>query len=1286
MFRKSPLTLGLLAVLLQGQVLAESTDPKRLLVDQGLFWQAQDKPKRAAEVWSKLLLLDAQQPEALYGLGLIAVQDKQLSKAGDYLKRLQALTPTPHQALQLAQDVRLAQPANAQLLAQARQAVDNDERAKADDLYRQALGGQPGQGLVGREYYNNLGFLDNQWPQARAGFERLRQEQPNDPYVALFYAKHQVRREDTREAGIRALQGLAKRQDIGGDADETWRLALTWLGAPNNAQQPLFDAFLASHPNDTEIRDLRAKGRSEAKAGTAGAYQQDPQLARGLKALEKGDQVTAERELSARLKTAPNDADALGGLGVLRQQQDRLAEAQQLLARAVKGGGKAWQKAFDDVRYWSLLQQAEQSRLQGRTAQAREQIQQALRLQPKAPQANLALADLLADSGDGAGAESRYRQVLAAHPDNQQARTGLVAALTQQGKQDQSLRELQQLPAAEQAKLGGLGKLRANLALEQAKRAEQQGDTSAQRAALEEALRNDPNNTWARYGLARLYQDMGAQQEANSLMDGLARAQPDDPDALYTSALFAIEQNNWGKARQLLSDIPAGNRGTQVNQLLRDAEFQQRLQEIKALNQRGSYQEARVFLSRLEPLAQGSPERQSQLASAYAEAKDDQRALTLLRGLIAASPQADPGLTLTYAGVLLQTGHDEEVAVIMRDLQGQALNVQQRRQYDDLLFLYRVRKADKQREQGDLAGAYDTLSPALLQRPQDPLAGAALARMYAANGDLPKALKIYRPLVQRNPRDAQLLIGAADVAAQLRDDSAALNYADQAVSIAPDDPDVLTGAARIYRAQGRTAKAAEVLSKVVGQESRQQTEQFATSTPAREAQNPFARLPRGTAQSVDDVLAPINAPAPARGLPERVASANPGNPFANLDSQGRIDPRAGMSEAAKALSDVRQERSAYVVQGLEVTGNDSEKGLGRMTRVEAPVEASMPVGENRLALRVTPVALYSGRVSGEPASRFGGGPEASATSDDAGVQRDAGVGVAVAFENKPHGLKADIGTTPQGFLYSTAVGGVSMEQPFARHPDLHWSAAVSRRAVTDSVTSFAGSEDNRDGEKLKWGGVSANGGRLELGYDNRKVGTYVYGSLHGLRGNHVENNTRAELGSGVYWYLKNNDTTQFTLGLSLMAMRYQNNQNFYTYGHGGYFSPQSFFALGLPIGWAQRYDRWSVAVKGSVGVQFFNQEGADYYPTDDTLQRDATTALGRDASYEGSSKTGFGYSLAANAEYQMGRNFFLGGQLGLNNAQDYREFKGGMYLRYMFEDQSLPPALPVSPYRSPYSN
>jgi hypothetical protein len=47
----------------------------------------------------------------------------------------------------------------------------------------------------------------------------------------------------------------------------------------------------------------------------------------------------------------------------------------------------------------------------------------------------------------------------------------------------------------------------------------------------------------------------------------------------------------------------------------------------------------------------------------------------------------------------------------------------------------------------------------------------------------------------------------------------------------------------------------------------------------------------------------------------------------------------------------------------------------------------------------------------------------------------------------------------------------------------------------------------------------------------------------------------------------------------------------------------------------------------------------------------------------------------------------VGGTLRLNNSSDFRELNVAMYLRYTLENmQGSFLTLPVSPYRSPYSN
>jgi tetratricopeptide (TPR) repeat protein len=1265
---------------------AQSPTPQTLLVEQGHYWQLHNNPQRAAEVWLKVLLLDPAQVDALYGLGLIGVQQGKPQQAQQYLARLQAIQPPPRQALQLAQDISVAQPQNQQRLEEARRLVDAGERDKATAVFRSLFDGRPPQGTIGREYYNNLAFNQADWAEARGGFQRLQREMPNDSIVALFYAKHLVRHEDSRAEGIRALAALTQRADIAGDADESWRLALTWIGPPNPAQLPLFEAYLKTHPDDVEIRAQMNKGKQQVATTASKEWQPPAEVARGLKALKEGDQATAEQAFQARLKTQPDDADALGGLGVIRQQQHRLAEAEKLLSQATRqNDGSHWQVALNDVRYWSALQQARDAQAKGQAPQAQVLVNQALRLNPNGVNARLALADIQASAGQFDDAQRNYRQILNLRRDDPQALEGLVNVLLKSGKNDEALQLINSLPATGQAKIGQSARLQALRATQLAALAEQRNDLPAARNALQDALRVDPDNIWTRFALARLNLAMGEPQKARDLINAMLQARPDNADALYVSALLSVQMGEWKAAQTTLGRLRPDQRTPDMEALAADVSLNLQLRQAIELGKRGQRQEALTLLDRIQPTANNSPDRTANLASAYVDIGEPTRALALMRGQLQNTTAPSADFILQYAAVLLQTGEDAQVNEILRDLQNRPLNAPARKRFDDLLYRYRIRQADQLRERGNLASAYDTLAPALAQRPGDSAAVAALARMYSANGDTAKSLELYKPLLQRQPNDPQLLLGAANAAVLAQDTAFAEQALQQLLKTESGNPQTLTEAARLYQNMGQTGTATDLLRKAVAIEQnekrRSQSGQLAGSTVAP---NPFAGVsgPRSEV-SRDTLLAAI--PPPVQEMPGSVRSDTPFGidaPSRSQQASNRFEsqlPRAALvsediSPAQLALNKILQERSAYVTQGVSIRSNNSESGLSKLTDVETPLEINIPLDESRLALRVTPVSLNAGSASGEALSRFGSG----AQSDGVGSQKAEGVGLSVAIQRPADGLKADLGTTPLGFKYTTATGGISIDRPVSDSSNVRYGVSVSRRPVTDSVTSFAGTTDKRSGQS--WGGVTANGGRGQLSYDDNEVGAYGYASWHQLLGNHVESNNRSELGSGVYWYLQNATDSKLTVGLSMTGISYANNQDYFTYGHGGYFSPQTFFALGVPVTWAQRTGRLTYQVKGSVGVQHFEQDSADYFPNDKALQ--AASGL----RYEGQNKTGIGYSVAAAAEYKVASNFLLGANLGLDNAHDYQQVSGALSLRYQFEDISGPMSLPVSPYTSPYSN
>jgi len=1297
--RQQTLALAICAALASTAALAApppANSPQALLIEQGYYWQGKNQPDRAQEAWTKVLTLAPEQPDALYGLGLIELQRKRLPAAQGYLARLQALSPLPRQALQLEQDIALSPDDQQQRLEQAREASDADERDKAVALYRQLFNGRQPQGLIAREYYNTLGFATGGWPEARVGLERLRRERPDDEILDLWLALHLARNPASRPEGIRALARLSHNPDIGGNADETWRFALVWLGPPNRDQVSLFQQYLQAHPQDEEIRALMAKGIAQGRGGIG--WQRDPHVARGLKALDAEDMNTAEQEFQARLKDAPSDFDALGGMGIVRQHQKRLSEAESYLVQASKApGGGQWKAALDDVRYWLLLDQAAAAQRSGQLAQASELIEQAIARKPADPAGLTARAGLLVQAGQLPAAESVYRQVLASAPDYPDALNGLIGALARDGKPDEALRLIDGLTPSQQARLSPTIHIRALRNAQLAGLAQRRGDWAGAQKAYQAALADDPGNPWTRFALARVYLHNGQVQMARDLIDELLKRQPNQPDALYTSTLLSAELGEWNKAQATLSRIPAADRSADMNEMDVDVRLHVQTEMAVEIARRGQRQDAWALLARCEPLARGKPERLAVLASAYAEAGNPDQAVRLMAGLMEHTP-ATPDLQLLYAGVLLKADHDSEASDILRQLQGTPMSDSTTRRYEDLVYLYRVKQADELREKNDLVAAYDMLSPALKQRPHDSLAVSSLARMYAASGNVEKARQLYEPLIQGDPHNARLQLGLADVALQGRDFSLAETSAQKALALEPGVPQTLTAAARVYRGIGQSGEAARLLRKAVAIENSQRaTTPYVANTPAAEktvaSDNPFVGLAgqrrQATVLATNSLIPPpvdgadgaatdtVAAVASRKTTPAATVAANP---FQNVYARdGDTAPRTDLSPAQVALNDILQDRTPSVTQGVSVRSNNGEKGLSKLTDVEAPLEATLPVGDgtDSVALRVTPVSLSAGTPGSNAVARFG----ASGT-DTVGSQKANGVGVSVAYRNKDEGIKADAGVSPLGFIYSTPVGGVSVNRPFAGDGNYRYGVSVSRRVVTDSVTSFAGSRDSRTGDK--WGGVTANGVRGELSHDDQQVGVYGYGSAHKLVGNNVESNNRFELGSGVYWYLRNAADSTLTVGLSGSALTYSNNQNFYTYGNGGYFSPQQFLALGVPVTWAQRGERFTYRLKGSVGVQHIGQDSADVFPGHSSLQARATAA--GLSGYDSQSSTGIGYNVSAAGEYRLTSNFVLGAALAADNASDYRQVTAGLYLRYTVEDMTGAMDLPVSPFASPYSN
>jgi len=171
----------------------------------------------------------------------------------------------------------------------------------------------------------------------------------------------------------------------------------------------------------------------------------------------------------------------------------------------------------------------------------------------------------------------------------------------------------------------------------------------------------------------------------------------------------------------------------------------------------------------------------------------------------------------------------------------------------------------------------------------------------------------------------------------------------------------------------------------------------------------------------------------------------------------------------------------------------------------------------------------------------------------------------------------------------------------------------------------------------------------------------------------------------------NEEDERFTIGLGLNTFGFSENLSYFTFGHGGYFSPQRYVSITVPMDYWVKKSKLSYGVSGSFGFQSFKEDANVYFPTSALLQPQAQAAfdqiglLGLSAgvlgpNYGSRSENGFAYNLAGTVEYALSPKVILGGLIGLDNASDFQQFKVGMYLRVYLDQEeegvAAPPLVP----------
>ncbi|MBO7753108.1 BCSC C-terminal domain-containing protein [Burkholderia pseudomallei] len=1242
---------------------APDADAVRALYATARMWANKHRDDLARDALRKALLIAPRDPALLaeHTRILLRVGDAKGARAS--LERLKQAAPGALATRQVDDEYRVATSGReemAQIRLLARSGRGDEAARRIVALFPH---GAPA-GSLGAEYYQIVASAPDGRARAIDALRRAVAADPADADAATVLAKLLNQRDDTRAQANRLAWALVARPDTDRRASlALWRSVLQSAGR-DLAYLDALRAYLTFAPEDDEFRGNAAALEQQRDARLRLA--RDPDYIaqqRGLQALARGDPAAAEPLLARAAAARAGDPDALGGLGLLRLRQGRHDEARALFVRAAAlapDNRAKWVGLAGTARFWGTLAQGRAAAAQGRPDDAQRAARAALALDPQSADAKLLLADSLLARRDWRAAQPLLRALLDARAPSVSAVRSMRTLYEQTGRADAfgPLVDALQSRFATPDDRAALSRLRAEWLAQQADALAAAGQRGPAAQRYEASLRIAPDAPWARFALARLYRDMGLPQLGRAVMDeGLAVS--DAADMRYAAALYRYALDDVAGARAAFAAIADASRTQGMRAFARKLDAEAALADARAALAREDRAAAHAALERARRAAPDDPDMLAAVGAQWIDIGEIERGLAPLRDWIAAHPrEADADVRLRYGDLLGGARRDDALAAWLDTLRrgGAPLDAAQSARLEDQALRLVLRETDDALDRDDYeaaARALDRASPAGKADRRYALEAAELAR---AQGRYDTARAARAPLLARAPDDADAQLALARI---LDDDGAPADalalVRDVLARTPPDDVDTQLSALRRLTALRRARDAAAL------------ADTLRAAYPARA-----------------DVTVAAGRVAQALGRYDDAASLYRLS-LAQERATGIAPRRDGATPAQAAWADLQQRRDPQIEAGWLPAYKSGDEGVSAYRAHQMPVYLQMPYRyDGHAFVHLDAVRLDAGTLdTSDPRAyafdTFATHPALADAAAPGGAlrQRAAGIGGGIGYRDDA--WRVDVGTTPLGFPVHYVVGGVRYR--FGAGP-ASVTVSAARRPETGSVLSYAGLRDPWTG--ATWGGVRRDSVGVRASVDIGRVNLFADLAAARLTGRNVAENAAVTLRTGFMAPVYRRADMRVSAGLVGNAWHYAQNLRYYTYGQGGYYSPQRYLSIGMPLEWAGRRGAFTWDVTATVGVSNSYERDSPYFPNGlpgSTLVKSAP-ALGNPVFSRGSTRgVSFWYGFAGVAEYRVNGRLAVGARFDIDHAHDYAPSAGLLYVRYAFDARKDSGGFSPSPVR-----
>ncbi|RYU70462.1 tetratricopeptide repeat protein [Aliivibrio finisterrensis] len=1052
------------------------------------------------------------------------------------------------------------------------------------------------------------------------GLKKLNADYPGVPDFQLAYAEHISKGDPSNPIAMRLLQRLSLESSVSGSAASLWisRLNDSYITKEVVQQYAILSSY---YPSNATYRKalLDANKRFEKET----ELRKDPKyLAKltGLKELESGHILNARQQLLTALEVRPNDPEILGGLGMVYLRLGQQEVALSYFKKAKKydkdlRNVDRWNGYINSSSYWAYLERGEKMMQRGNFDGANRKYHQAIKYEPDDPYAYNYLAELALAQKDEEQALDYYTTALSKNRLDETALRGWFNLQISFYGGEKALEKGRKLSSRQQRILAErFHEVEISLLMTELTVAINKGDIEHAKAILDKLVIDPPVSPWQRSEVADSLRLTGQTQRADKLMS--AWSKNGTPEMSFAYALYLARYGQTVEAIAQLTAVAESDRSEAMNSSLNRLEQNQMFSALFILA-KNDPEAAKKEIKRLEIEYNSDPDAMLSLIDVQFQLGFTKQAIIKLQS-IKPTDKWNMETELRYGGLLYTFEENEKFKEWKNHLESNS-------EYTVISFDQKIRRdllfaeyAFRNEEYADAKIYYSSASQLNTEYQYGALLGQLKAQQALGEDDDAQKLALYlysekQALSSRQSMELTLILMAYGYQSEAialvemlkqKQDSDAIDYRDgMAVAMEGKEWSLATSMAH-----------------------------YALIEDAINPKNDATIAEFTDDDALDLELKPSEDPK-EENLRELYNNADDNWLTRNVKSD---------------LDRIQARDQGYVSFGIDYSARD-----GANKSAQVPIEAIIPMPEydGHLQLRADIVHLNSGDID---------------YYDSSEIMNEQHTGSAFGIGWLADSWSADIGTTPLGFDQQNIVGGLNLSGDLG---DVGWKATLSRRAETSSTLSYAGMtvpNGVKEHQGDEWGGVMKTGVNLGGSYDlGGSVGYWASAQFHTMTGTGVVDNTRLGLLGGTYWKIINEENRRLSLGLNLMYLNYDKNLSEYAYGNGGYYSPQQYFSVSIPVNYYERLnDGFSYLVSGSVSNSWTKEDGPYI-----------------DGSPNGSSSKGggFGFSLEVAAEQRISKRWYLGAAVDIQRSDFYEPNHLLFYAKYTFTEHWQPIAMPVDP-------